>query len=1568
MKKILLLILLILISLSPGPAMAAMEDYCVVPPYVVQNVAPNVMLLLDNSHSMLEFAYYDGFATTTTAADATGDATIEVNDVSGFEVGDRIAIYTTQNYWEGWPDNWSLTITAIDSVNNELTVSYGPAVTWLTYGIGAPVILRSRGGTTYPYLPYYAGAVNGIATLTSAAGTDAIEDDAHTFPVTSTAGFAVGDRIAIYTGINWLGGYSTTSYCFAQQMTITAIGAGTITVDYFYDNPYIFYDPGTPIILIQAVGAFSPISNHVPACSWDDYVRAVPADKYYDADFDPSATYDGYFDNGYWYTYTSNRFERADSKTTDPTKDATEWDGNFLNWLTMRRIDIVRKALTGGAPSGSAGADTILGGEIADCGQRGNSYVSGVSNLSVKAVSSSVQSYIPLVLGTGARCFRVNTADDTAPYGCDGSGAGTASFSISTDETCSAFGGATYSVEARTPGDIEGVLQAVVGAKARVGLSFFNESAADDGAYVQTSVGEGSLESTINQINLTRPTADITPLAEALWSVTGYFAQEDSFASIGGSGPRYSPGDYAINALNDPMNYGSGGSPRYPECAANYVVMITDGDPCEDGNMHTSILNHASGESDYNCGTPKPSADECPAVGSFEAQTIPGLPTCSAGNVAGLEDVALWSHTTDLRDTALGTHNIAEDQVLTLYVVHAFGESSTLLQYAAINGGFVDDEVEGDANYGVPDNQSEWDDPDDGDDLPDNFYQASAADLEDNLTDAFNSLLRRAASGTAASVLASGEGTGANLVQAVFYPRRRFGNEVLLWTGTLQNFWYYSDPFFTYSNIREDTSEDQILNLQNDYAAELFFDEASQSARALLYADTDGDGAYEEPEVDEIPLEEVQYLWEAGEKLFYQDADTRTIYANLNGTGFSAFTNALSDPDLRSFMNVPDYDSSGDNIDETIGVIDYIRGQHVEQDTDGISPPNDYRDRVVIYNGISGVWKLGDVLNSTPKIVTFLPINMYDIVYGDDTYGEQDVGGFVNSTTYQNRGAVFAGGNDGMLHVFKLGTLEDEWIGQGDYEKAKITGTEIGNELWAFIPKSVLPYLKYIPDDDYCHIFSVDLSPYIFDASIRKDTGVTHPAGCTDSNYWNCVKTEDSWRTILIGGMRFGGACKPYGTGSGVEVPLQVGGVDIGYSSYFAIDVTDPTNPEFLWEFSDSQLGFTTTGPSIVKINGYEDTNGNGSIDVTDLQSSTANGRWLVMFGSGPTGPIDTTFYQFDGESDQNLRFFVLDLVSGSQITGSPKDTLITNAFAGSMINITDDPDLDYSDDVMYVGYVEEDSALSTWTQGGVVRILTNGDFEDIGNWNFNKVIENTGPVTASVQTLQYEDLNTGTHGYWIYFGTGRYYFAVTDDQDDLYGQRHLVGMKDLCYHDSSTLFNPASCSSLTDPYNQAAAAHLNDATALVNATSSPTYGWFIKTDPAPADPTGCSTDEASADYDENCGYGAERVITDPLSSAIGLAYFTTYKPYDVECGIGGESYLWAVEYSSGGDPSGLLKGTALIQVSTGSIEKVDLSEQFTEKGGRRSASMEGVPPTAQGFSLFLTPPPDEQILQVQEK
>ena len=61
--------------------------------------------------------------------------------------------------------------------------------------------------------------------------------------------------------------------------------------------------------------------------------------------------YSGYFDSLRCYTYntTDKRFESATAKAYVYTDcSTTEWDGNFLNWATLRRFDAVKRAMSGG--------------------------------------------------------------------------------------------------------------------------------------------------------------------------------------------------------------------------------------------------------------------------------------------------------------------------------------------------------------------------------------------------------------------------------------------------------------------------------------------------------------------------------------------------------------------------------------------------------------------------------------------------------------------------------------------------------------------------------------------------------------------------------------------------------------------------------------------------------------------------------------------------------------------------------------------------------------------------------------------------------------------------------------------------------------------------------------------------------------------------------------------------------------------------------------------------------------------------------------------------------------------
>ena len=75
-------------------------------------------------------------------------------------------------------------------------------------------------------------------------------------------------------------------------------------------------------------------------------------------------------------------------------------------------------------------------------------------------------------------------------------------------------------------------------------------------------------------------------------------------------------------------------------------------------------------------------------------------------------------------------------------------------------------------------------------------------------------------------------------------------------------------------------------------------------------------------------------------------------------------------------------------------------------------------------------------------------------------------------------------------------------------------------------------------------------------------------------------------------------------------------------------------------------------------------------------------------------------------------------------------------------------------------------------------------------------------------------------------------------------------------------------------------------------------------------------------------GFGAERLISDPVAMTNGVVFFTSFKPTADLCEFGGKSYMWATKYNSGGLPlCSSIEGKALVQVSTGAFIEVSLKD-----------------------------------------
>jgi len=136
---------------------------------------------------------------------------------------------------------------------------------------------------------------------------------------------------------------------------------------------------------------------------------------------------------------------------------------------------------------------------------------------------------------------------------------------------------------------------------------------------------------------------------------------------------------------------------------------------------------------------------------------------------------------------------------------------------------------------------------------------------------------------------------------------------------------------------------------------------------------------------------------------------------------------------------------------------------------------------------------------------------------------------------------VYMGANDGMLHAFDAAS---------------------GVERWAYVPSMVIPNMWQLADFNYAtkHVNFINGSPNIGDIF--------------DS-------ASGSWKTILVSGLNGGGR------------------------GYFALDITNPSSPILLWEFTpttgigaikDDDLGYSFAQPQITR---------------------KADGTWVVLVTSG---------------------------------------------------------------------------------------------------------------------------------------------------------------------------------------------------------------------------------------------------------------------------------------------------------------------------------------------------------------
>ena len=183
-------------------------------------------------------------------------------------------------------------------------------------------------------------------------------------------------------------------------------------------------------------------------------------------------------------------------------------------------------------------------------------------------------------------------------------------------------------------------------------------------------------------------------------------------------------------------------------------------------------------------------------------------------------------------------------------------------------------------------------------------------------------------------------------------------------------------------------------------------------------------------------------------------------------------------------------------------------------------------------------WKLGDIDHSNPVVVG--PPDKNSSLMGETGYSD-----FADANVNRTK-VVYIGSNDGMIHCFRVTN---------------------GEELWGFIPYNLLPRLKemFIPNG-YSPGYHLDRKVYVDGSPSVAD-----------------VYYGSQWRTVLICGQG-----KGYGS--------SLAG---GRNYYFALDVTNPADPQPLWEFTHSTVGETWSVPAIARA------------------GLSAGPTWVAFMGSG---------------------------------------------------------------------------------------------------------------------------------------------------------------------------------------------------------------------------------------------------------------------------------------------------------------------------------------------------------------
>ncbi len=373
-----------------------------------------------------------------------------------------------------------------------------------------------------------------------------------------------------------------------------------------------------------------------------------------------------------------------------------------------------------------------------------------------------------------------------------------------------------------------------------------------------------------------------------------------------------------------------------------------------------------------------------------------------------------------------------------------------------------------------------------------------------------------------------------------------------------------------------------------------------------------------------------------------------------------------------------------------------------------------------------------------------------------------------------------------------------------------------GIEKLAYVPSILYANLSRLTSPAYTHTYYVDGTPTVGDA------------------FFN-----GSWKTVLVGGLNSGG------------------------QGIYALNVTNPDSfnkSKVLWEYTDSELGYTFSQPNVVRM---------------------ANGKWAAVFGNGYNN------MEADGSASStgDAVLFIVDIEDGSLIKKMSTKTGFSEDPSGSgranaLSTVTPiDSDGDAIVDAIYAGdlfgnvwkFDVSGSSTGGWQPAFGSTVVPLPLFTACASATVPCPSSDVQPITSRM------DVGRGPkgNGIMVYFGTGKY--VELSDTSDLSTQT-FYGI-----HDTGSPV--ASRTALLEQKI------LKEGVMTLKSGSTSTNGLRVTTDNSMILESGWYLDLISP----NAGAEGERVVSDPILNA-GRIIFTTLIPETAACDAGGRGWLMELD------------------------------------------------------------------------